>query len=76
VTLLPQAVVEAMKQHLERVRAAHEYALQEGYAGVQLPDALAAKYPNAQYEWGWQYVYPADRPSREPRSGRVRRALG
>jgi integron integrase len=73
VTLLPQAVVEAMKQHLERVRAAHEYALQEGYAGVQLPYALAEKYPNAQYEWGWQYVYPAERPSRDPRSGAWRR---
>jgi integrase len=38
-----------------------------------LPYALAEKYPNAQYEWGWQYVYPAERPSRDPRSGAWRR---
>jgi integron integrase len=73
VTLLPQAVVEPLKQHLVNVRQAHERALSEGFGGVQLPYALARKYPNAEREWGWQYVYPSDRPSRDPRSGAWRR---
>jgi integrase len=38
-----------------------------------LPYALARKYPQADREWGWQYVYPADRPSIDPRSGARRR---
>ena len=73
VTLLPEVVVEPLKEHLANVRKAHERALSEGYAGVELPYALARKYPNADREWGWQYVYPSDRPSRDPRSGAWRR---
>jgi len=73
VTLLPMAVVEPLKEHLEHVREAHERALREGHGGVELPHALARKYPNADREWGWQYVYPAERPSRDPRSGARRR---
>jgi len=34
---------------------------------------LDRKYPNAEYEWGWQYVFPASQYSRDPRSGVVRR---
>jgi len=73
VTLLPQTIIEPLKQHLDRVRGAHERALREGYGGVELPYALACKYPQADREWGWQYVYPADRPSIDPRSGARRR---
>jgi integron integrase len=73
VTLLPEAAVEALKQHLEHVRQAHERALREGYGGVELPYALARKYPNLDREWGWQYVFPAPQPSIDPRSGVRRR---
>ena len=69
VTLLPRGGRGAVEGALGNVRKAHERALAEGYAGVELPYALARKYPNADREWGWQYVYPADRPSRDPRSG-------
>lgn len=73
VTLLPKAVVAPLQQHLKIVQQEHERALREGYAGVELPFALARKYPNADKEWGWQYVFPADKPSRDPRSGAFRR---
>jgi hypothetical protein len=39
----------------------------------QALNALGRKYPNAGKEWAWQYVFPADRLSVDPRSGRVRR---
>lgn len=73
VTLLPEAIVEPLKQHLAQVRQQHERALREGYGGVELPYALERKYPNATREWGWQYVFPADEPSVDPRSGVRRR---
>ena len=38
-----------------------------------MPDALARKYPNAAWEWGWQYVFPAAERSVDPRGGMVRR---
>src|SRR5204863_8602934 len=40
---------------------------------VWLPSALARKYPFAPRAWGWQYVFPAERRSLDPRSGVERR---
>ena len=40
---------------------------------VELPNALARKYKSAPYDWRWQYVFPADDYSTDPRSGAVRR---
>jgi integron integrase len=73
VTVLPQAVVAPLKLHLAKVKAQHEEDLANGFGRVTLPGALARKYPNAEYEWGWQYVFPASRMSRDPRSGLVQR---
>jgi integron integrase len=73
VTILPEAVVEPLQHHLEVVRAQHAQAKQRGYGGVELPDAIARKYPRAPFDWGWQYVFPAKTASHDPRSGVVRR---
>lgn len=73
VTILPDAVGIALQTHLKSVRVQHNWAMQHGYGGVDLPDALAKKYAGAAADWGWQYVFPAARPSRDPRSGTSRR---
>ena len=73
VTILPESVAAALQAHLQLVRKLHDSALQRGYGGVELPQALASKYPNAPMDWGWQYVFPSARPSRDPRSGACRR---
>ena len=73
VTVLPTTVVSTLKLHLQRVRLLHKEDLAEGYGDVYLPYALARKYPNAAYAWGWQYVFPAAQRSNDPRSGIVRR---
>lgn len=44
-----------------------------GYSGVWMPDALARKYPNAPFEFGWHYLFPASRLSIDPDSDCVRR---
>jgi integron integrase len=72
-TMLPDTVRDQMKRQIQWVRIGHENALAEGYAGVELPKGLARKYPNADQEWIWQYVFPAPKPSRDPRSGAFRR---
>jgi integron integrase len=69
VTMLPAAVKESLQRHLGRVRRLHERDMQAGFGRVQLPDALARKYPNADREWGWQWVFPAARLCRDPRFG-------
>jgi integron integrase len=57
VTVLPNTLLEPLRTHLRRVRALHEADLREGFGRVYLPHALASKYPNADREWGWQYVF-------------------
>ncbi|MGH8495068.1 MAG: integron integrase, partial [Gammaproteobacteria bacterium] len=73
VTVLPRSLVERLQLHLGGVRTLHEQDLERGFGEVQLPHALARKYPKAGREWGWQYVFPADRLSVDPRSGARRR---
>ncbi len=51
----------------------NERDLAEGYGDVELPDALARKYPRAQYEWGWKFVFPSYKRSVDPRTGVIRR---
>ena len=73
VTLLPIALVESMRTHLEKTRRLHDQAIKDGTGGVELPYALARKYPRAHVQWAWRYVFPAARPSVDPRTGSSRR---
>jgi integron integrase len=61
VTMLPAAVKADLARHLQRVKQQHERDLQHGAGRVELPWALARKYPNAGREWAWQWVFPATR---------------
>ena len=73
VTMLPDALAEPLRRHLEAVKTLHESDLAKGLGAVFLPHALASKYPGAGREWGWQWMFPAARLSVDPRSGQVRR---
>lgn len=73
VTMLPRSLVEPLQKQLKKAKHIHEMDLDEGYGEVYLPNALALKYPNANKEWRWQYVFPAERISIDPRSGIKRR---
>lgn len=69
VTMLPEVVMEPFQRHLLRVRQLHQNELKDGFGTVYMPFALIRKYPNANREWGWQYVFPAAKRSVDPRSG-------
>lgn len=56
-----------------RVKQLHTADLERGNGSVYLPFALERKYPSAHKEWGWQYVFPSDRLSTDPRTGLLRR---
>jgi integron integrase len=73
VTMLPASLAEPLRQHLRDVRRLHQADLAEGGGAVLLPYALDRKYPGAEREWGWQYVFPSAQLSRDPRTGAVRR---
>jgi len=65
VTLLPAVVRPVVARHLERVRAQHQRDVAIGAGYVELPEALALKYPNASREIAWQWVFPATRIYRD-----------
>ena len=68
-TLLPHLVIPPLRLQLDQVKATHQKDLRDGYGSVHLPNALAKKYPNAEKEWIWQYLFPANRLSIDPRTG-------
>jgi integron integrase len=72
-TIVSPALIEPLRQHLAKARTLHDHAMASGYGGVELPHALARKYPRAFQQWGWQYVFPAAKPSRDPRTGAYQR---
>ncbi len=72
-TILPQSIRQELYSHIEKVKALHHSDLEQGFGEVYLPEAIARKYPNASRETGWQYVFPAKKLSKDPRSGKVMR---
>jgi integron integrase len=72
-TMLPVSLAAPLREHLHRVKARHEQDLAEGFGSVYLPTALERKIPSASREWAWQYVFPAERRSIDPRTGIERR---
>ena len=73
VTVLPESVKPDLKRHLERVKLAHSRDTERGYGRVSLPGGLARKYPTADTEWGWQYVFPSRNLAQDPISGELKR---
>ena len=64
----PTRLRESLELHLERVRALHLRDCERGI-GPWIPGALGLKYPNAHLEWLWYWVFPAQRPGVDPRTG-------
>ncbi len=72
-TMLPATLVDPLRAHLVRVQQVFQQDLADGYGEVYLPFALARKSPGAARSWAWQYLFPADQRSRDPRGGAIRR---
>jgi len=73
VTPFPETLTGPLHNHLEKMKMIHEKDLMQGYGTVYLPYALDKKYPNAEREWNWQFVFPGRSLSKDPRSGTIRR---
>ena len=65
-----------MPSWLSRVKRIHDGDLADGFGSVYLPDAIARKFPGSEREWGWQYVFPGEHRSHDPRGKELRRRPG
>lgn len=73
VTLAPD-IVPLLEKQANLVNSLFERDKLNGdWDGVYLPYALERKYPNAPFEFSWQYLFPADEFSTDPRSGKRHR---
>jgi integron integrase len=73
VTMLPESLIGPLQEHLSHVKRIHAQDVAQKVGPVYLPFALERKYPHAGRLWIWQYVFPSDRLSEDPRTGIMRR---
>jgi integron integrase len=73
ITMLPASLIISLQEHLSHAKRLHAQDVAQGVGPVYLPFALERKYPYAGRLWIWQYVFPSDRLSKDPRTGIVRR---
>lgn len=57
--MLPGSISEPLSVHLAAVKRLHETDCRCGLGRVAMPNGLERKYPSANREWGWQWVFPA-----------------
>jgi integron integrase len=69
VTMLPRKLRGSLMAQIKEGRRRFKVDVRRGHGGVQLPPALARKYPNASKEWGWQWVFPATRQYTDRETG-------
>jgi integron integrase len=72
-TMLPSSLRGDLTQHLELVQIQHQADLKRGWGWVEMPGALARKYPNAGRDCAWQWVFPATRHYVDRTTGQRRR---
>lgn len=66
----PNILKDPLIKQIQKVKDLHEKDLKIGLGRVEMPYALARKYPNADKELKWQYLFPSHKLSIDPRSGR------
>jgi len=70
---LPKKTIPGLKVQLEVAKEQWEKDRRMGVEGVFLPEALSGKYVNAESEWGWYWLFPADGLSTDPWTKKIRR---
>jgi len=68
VVMLPATLQAPLRAQLEASHALWSADRAGGVAGVQLPGALARKYPRAACSWTWHWVFPQAELSLDPRA--------
>lgn len=63
---LPNTVVEPLRAYFVKLTELYRQDT-DNHIGVSLPDALDKKFPNAPYQWGWYYIFPARKICTDPR---------
>lgn len=69
ITMLPDRVITKLKSHISKVKYLHDRDLIRGWGKTILPNRLAVKYPGADSQFKWQYLFPSRFRRIDPISG-------
>ena len=72
-TTLPRVLVPQLQWVLARRQRWHDVDVATGHADVEMPNALARKYPRAASSWPWQFIFATEDYVKCPRTGVIRR---
>lgn len=70
---LPISIKNELQLQIQKVKDTHKLDLENGYGTVELPYQLDKKYPKAKLETKWQYLFPMNKVSKDPRSEVIRK---
>ncbi|TVR16249.1 MAG: integron integrase [Balneolaceae bacterium] len=69
ITMLPESLLPDLKNHILKVKHLHQADLEKGFGHAILPKALHIKYPNANKQFHWQYLFPSKKRRKDPKTG-------
>ena len=72
ITLMPESLITKIKDQIDQRLILHNADLKKGLGDTVLPYALAEKYKNASKEFGWQYLFPAERTTVDEKGRKIR----
>ncbi len=72
-TMIPGSLINQLKKQIEKVKHIHTSDLKKSGGFTNLPYALEKKYPNANKQFGWQYLFPASKQIYEAKTKRKHR---
>ena len=72
-TMIPGSLINQLKKQIEKVKQIHTSDLKCCGGFTDLPYALEKKYPNANKQFGWQYLFPASKQIYVPKTKRKHR---
>lgn len=73
VTLLPKLLHDDLQQQIKIVERLLALDIARGAGAVYMPHLLEKKYPNAGHSLAWQFLFPSEVLSKDPRADVIRR---
>ncbi len=70
---LPASISFDLRQQVERAKLYHDADRRANLPAVYMPNRLGKKYPAAGKQFTWFWIWPGNRPSKDPETGIIRR---
>ncbi len=70
---MPKQLIEPYQKLISKNKTTYKKDIADGYGSVALPNALKRKYPNADREFKWQFLFQMNKVSKDPKSGVTKR---